>query len=189
MLKDEDIRKPLKNKLIQQNTGNSYLMIEEMAVCDGLARVDIAVANGKLWGYEIKSDADSLIRLPLQEPHYSKTFDKMVVVIGHKFTDSIVNYIPDWWGVILARETKKKTVVLDNIRTAKQNPNISAESLLELLWAEELRSLLISQGQKGLSNKNRRILRQIAKDSVSLNVIKQFTLEALKTRENWRESI
>ena len=60
MLKDNDIRVTLIDELNRINAQHDYRIIEELAVCDGEARVDVAVANGRLCGYEIKSDADTL---------------------------------------------------------------------------------------------------------------------------------
>lgn len=59
MLKDNDMRAVLINELNRTNTCD-YRVIEELAVCDGDARVDVAVANDRLCGYEIKSDADTV---------------------------------------------------------------------------------------------------------------------------------
>ena len=61
MLKDNDMRAVLINELNRANTCD-YRVIEELAVCDGDARVDVAVANDRLCGYEIKSDADVTIK-------------------------------------------------------------------------------------------------------------------------------
>lgn len=54
MLKDNDIRVTLIDELNRINAQHDYRIIEELAVCDGEARVDVAVANGRLCGYEIK---------------------------------------------------------------------------------------------------------------------------------------
>ena len=49
MLKDNDMRAVLINELNRANTCD-YRVIEELAVCDGDARVDVAVANDRLCG-------------------------------------------------------------------------------------------------------------------------------------------
>ena len=69
MLKDYDIRQALIKQIKKENqrhTDSSFRIIEELSVCDGDARVDIAVANGRLCGYGIKSDFDTFDRLPNQ---------------------------------------------------------------------------------------------------------------------------
>lgn len=108
MLKDNDMRAVLINELNRANTCD-YRVIEELAVCDGDARVDVAVANDRLCGYEIKSDADTLKRLALQQKCYDKTFDAISIVVGEKFKDDIEEYIPDYWGVYVKMTAAAKS--------------------------------------------------------------------------------
>lgn len=185
-MKDIDIREPLIEKLIKLNEGHNYRIIQEMAICDGLSRVDIAVANGKLYGYEIKSDADTLDRLPQQQEFYNKTFDKVFIVVGSKYKSIIQEYIPDWWGVYVAYYDKEENILFKLKKRGRKNNGISAESLLELLWRDEIENLLKLHGFKGLSGKNRRILRQIALNNLSLKIIRDYARETLKTRKDWR---
>ena len=186
MLKDIDIRGALIEELNRINAQHNYRIIEEMAVCDGEARVDIAVANGKLCGYEIKSDADTLERLALQQKCYDKTFDTVSIIVGEKFKDRIEEYVPQHWGIYIASEYKNGCRIKRK-RQAKINKNIQASSLLELLWKEELMYLLKGAGIKGISGKNRRVLRKIAIDNISIKDIRDFTRETIKSREKWRE--
>ena len=51
MLKDNDIRTTLIDELNKINAKHDYRIVEELAVCDGEARVDVAVANGKPVSY------------------------------------------------------------------------------------------------------------------------------------------
>ncbi|UZH06419.1 sce7726 family protein [Heyndrickxia coagulans] len=98
MLTDFDIRAKLIEKLHKENMNKHYRVIEELAICDGLARADVVVANGVLHGFEIKSDHDSLDRLSNQIACYDKTFDKITIVVGKKFADKIHEYVPKHWG-------------------------------------------------------------------------------------------
>lgn len=186
-MKDVDIRKSLVKKLIQQNEGHDYKIIHEMTVCDGMSRVDVAVANGNLYGYEIKSDVDSLERLPSQVYYYNQTFDKVFIVVGEKYKNCIDEYIPDWWGIYTATYDKNSNIILKEKKKGKKNKSVRAESLLELLWKEEIIELLKQHGIKALSGKNRRILRKIAAERISIAEIRNFTRETLKNRREWRE--
>lgn len=186
MLKDNDIRITLIDELNRINSQHDYRIIEELAVCDGEARVDVAVANGKLCGYEIKSDADTLERLALQQKCYDKTFDMVFIVVGEKFRDRIEEYVPNYWGIYIVSEFDGRCKIKKK-RTAKVNKNIEATSLLELLWKEEVATLLRKAGIKGISGKNRRLLRQMAIDNFTLRQIRDYTRETIKSRENWRD--
>lgn len=185
-MKDIDIRGPLIDRLKAINKGHNYKIIPELTICDGLSRVDLAVANGNLFGYEIKSDADTLNRLPLQQEFYNKTFDKVFIVVGERYQNIIENYVPDWWGVYVAIHDDKNNVVIKQKKRGRKNKFISAESLLELLWKDEVKLLLKKNGFKSLSGKNRRILRQIAIENIPFSEIRNYTRETLKSRENWR---
>lgn len=185
-MRDIDIRGPLIQKLNIQNNGHDYKIIPEMTICDGMSRVDVAVANGNLCGYEIKSDADTLERLESQKEYYNKTFDKVFIVVGEKYQGIILDYVPDWWGVYIAYYDKNNNVCFKEKKRGRKNRNISAESLLELLWRDEIEKLLKEHGFKSLSKKNRRVLRKIAMENIPLSTIRNYTRESLKNREKWR---
>ena len=186
LLKDNDIRVTLIDELNRINAQHDYRIIEELAVCDGEARVDVAVANGRLCGYEIKSDADTLERLALQQKCYDKTFDTVSIVVGEKFKDRIEECIPNYWGIYVVYEYAGRCKIKRK-RAAKVNKNIEANSLLELLWKEEIIKLLRNAGIKGISGKNRRLLRQIVIDNFTLKEIRDYTRETIKSRQNWRD--
>ncbi len=185
MLKDSDMRLILIDELNRINSQHNYRIIEELAVCDGEARVDVAVANGRLCGYEIKSDADTLERLALQQKCYDKTFDMISIVVGEKFKNSIDSHVPDYWGIYIVSEHSNGCKIKKK-RAAKINRNIEVAALLELLWKDEIVFFLKEAGIKGISGKNRRILRKMVMDNFSAKEIKDYTRETLKYRQNWR---
>ena len=62
---DHQIRTALRRHLLQQHIDNhDTLILDELGVRHGTARIDIVVINGVMHGYEIKSDRDTLNRLP-----------------------------------------------------------------------------------------------------------------------------
>lgn len=186
MLKDKDIRKALIFRLTKENQGHTFRMISELGICDGASRVDIAVANGKLCGYEIKSDKDNLERLPGQIDAYNKTFDKITIIVGKRFESEILDIVPEHWGVEVAYMNRFGNISFKKVRGAKINRKVDPKALLQLLWKEELVGLLKDRGIKGLSNKNRRKLRDIAVNAISLKEIKNYTRETIKFRKGWR---
>lgn len=189
MLRDSDIRKALIDNLDKTNRKHincSYRIIEELTICDGDARVDVAVANGRLCGYEIKSDVDTFERLPNQIKCYNTTFDKMTIIIGEKFNDKVCDIVPDWWGIKVAYKNKFGNVSIRNVRTAKVNKGIDSYRLTQLLWKDEMIELLKINNIKGISNKSRYRLREIAAETIPLLEIQNFVREKLKSREDWR---
>ena len=82
---DRDVRLAVLNKVLKEHINDtSTLVIEEMGVNHGRNRVDIAVINGEIHGYELKSDSDNLLRLPKQAEAYSNIMDKVTLVVGLK---------------------------------------------------------------------------------------------------------
>lgn len=191
MLKDYDIRQALIETIKKENKthkSSSYRIVEELSICDGDARIDIAVANGRLCGYEIKSDVDTFERLPRQIEFYNTTFDKMTIVIGNKFIDKVASSVPEWWGIKIAYINRFGKVSIKNIRNGKVNKNIDALRLTQLLWKSEMIDILKMNNIKGISNKSRYKLREIAADTIPLTEIKNHVRETIKNRTNWREN-
>ncbi|WP_251868257.1 sce7726 family protein, partial [Enterococcus malodoratus] len=150
------------------------------------ARADIAVINGVLKGYEIKSDADSLNRLNSQISYYEKTFEKCTIVVGKKFEKRIVDEVPESWGIICAYENRFGNVSLKNIRPAKFNKNVTYKALTDVLWNDEIKKLLRENNIKGYSSKNKFQLLEMVEQNFSLTTLKNYTREILKSREGWR---
>ena len=96
-LTDAQIRKVIHSQIIPLIVaGSPSRVVDEMEICCGDARVDIAVINGKLHGFEIKSEADTLARLQGQISAYNQVFDTMTIICGKNHLDSIIETIPDW---------------------------------------------------------------------------------------------
>ena len=186
-MNDADIRKPFLEFLSSKNNEREYRIIPEMGICDGFARADIAVISDVLCGYEIKSDVDTLERLPSQVEYYSRTFDYASVVVGEKFKGVIAQHVPAWWGIYCAHQDAEGTVVIEELWQAEQNKHVDAMALLELLWRDELYALLKECGIKGISGKNRRVLRKIAVDQIPFKTIKGYTVKAIRERNAWRQ--
>src|SRR5689334_15736416 len=85
MMNDLDVRTALKEKLVHEHKGPpNSVMLEEMHIPLGGARIDIAVVNGSLHGYEIKSDRDTLARLVSQIGAYTAVFDHVTLVVSER---------------------------------------------------------------------------------------------------------
>lgn len=68
-MRDRDVRQALHRKVLKEHHGDAdTLVLDELGLRHGTCRVDIAVVNGYLHGYEIKSDSDTLERLPARSP-------------------------------------------------------------------------------------------------------------------------
>jgi len=75
-MNDLQIRKAFHRTFLRTHHRDpSTLVLDELGLQHGKSRADIAVINGDLSGFEIKSDVDSLQRLTRQIERYSAVFD------------------------------------------------------------------------------------------------------------------
>lgn len=106
---DVDIRKILYSSFLAEKEfieEADTVIINELDVCAGVSRADIAVVNGKIHGYEIKSKQDNLERLPGQVENYNRVFDTMTIVTYKGHLDKVRNIVPKWWGIKCIDEKK-----------------------------------------------------------------------------------
>lgn len=172
MLRDSDIRPALRRLLRELEAASSdSVMIEELGLSKGAVRVDVAVVNGIMHAYEIKSDADSLRRLDRQAAHYGKCFDRVSLVLGPKHLELARKAVPSWWGLLRVTPGENGPVIRV-LRKGRQNPAREARALIELLWREETLALLERKGvAEGLRSKPREVLWDRAAEVLALEEI------------------
>jgi hypothetical protein len=186
--RDVDIRRSLDAEVQRAHSHEvGTLILHELGLCQGAARVDVAVVNGSMHGYEIKSEADTLERLPSQQQIYSRTFDFVTIVTATKHAKDVRARVPKWWG-IWAAELHSGKVVFRRIRAASRNRNVDPFAVAELLWRDEaLAELENLSAADGLRSKTRRVIWQTLAYRLSSNDLCHAVRERLKRRgERWR---
>jgi len=187
-MNDVEIRQNFhKKRLRRQHAQKDTLVIDELGLNHGKCRADIAVVNGQFVGYEIKSNNDSLRRLEEQVKSYNAVFDKISIVVGDRHINSVQNYIPQWWGVIVSVRGPRGAINFDIIRKAQMNKNVDPIFLARLLWRNEAEEIL---KQKKLPTKilrqPRAILYEHLADKLNIRELRNFIREYFKRRKNWR---
>jgi hypothetical protein len=162
-------------------------IIEELGIEHGSARIDLAVVNGALIGYEIKSDFDSLDRLADQMHAYHRVFDELSIVTTPLYLPQVELLLPSWWGILQAQIDGSGAVELGVVRAPSANPRQEALSLLSLLWRDEAAALLDRQGFTKTKNKRTRAMlyAEIA-SLVDLTTVRDWVSHALRHRDRWR---
>lgn len=185
---DKIIRTALKADLKRHHAGDKKLrIVEEFCVEHGAIRIDIAVVNGLLHGYEIKSDRDTLLRLPEQMNAYNAVFDRVTLVVGKQHLYDAIKLVPDWWGLIIAKLGEHESVVLNRVRDARENTSQSSVAIARLLWRAEALQLLLEIGQAdGLRSKPRALLYERLAASLDQKSLEDKVRETLFFREDWR---
>jgi hypothetical protein len=104
-------------------------------------RADVAAINGVLSGYEIKSERDSLARLPIQIPMYEAVFDYCSIVVAKRHLRRVRASVPNSWGICVATE-RDGELLIEQRRKAKVNRGVQRTAIIQLLWKPELARLL-----------------------------------------------
>ena len=181
---DLDLRTLVKARLapILQNT-SAVVLIEELGLCRGQARVDLALVNGRLHGFEIKSDQDSLRRLPAQAKIYATVLERATLVTTVRHVDRALGILPRWWEVLVAKVTGLGHLTLNRVRRGRLNPDVDPRAMAELLWYEDAISLLRAHGaQRGVLRKPRSVVWDRICDRLQDREIRSAVLDALKAR-------
>lgn len=184
---DSDVRTALHRDLAVQHADQwaDTRVVDELGLA-GEVRVDVAVLNGSFAGYEIKSERDTLRRLPKQVEVYSKALDFMTLVVAENHAAAATQLLPGWWGVQVAHWSGDD-VQLEPVRAPQYNTTVELQYLLALLWREELLEALMVRGlEKGMKSKSRLLLGRRLADEVPEHELRDLVRTTLKFRERWR---
>lgn len=187
-MRDADLRAAVHRRLLRaQHRDPTCLIVDELGLHHGSARVDIVVVNGLIHGFEIKAASDKLIRLPKQITAYSLALDKATLVASEKHISPALGMIPNWWGVVVATGGRRGSVNLKRVRKGTRNPTIEPVAVAQLLWRTEAQGLLAALGMKrGLLHRPRKALYEDLVQAVDLDTLRMLVRHCLKTRPKWR---
>jgi len=186
-VKDLDVRAATLRELrARHNDDTQTRIVEEMGIWSGSVRIDIAVINGELQGYELKSHRDTLERLPAQAELYSQIFDRITLVVAGRHLNAANSKIPDWWGIKLAYPAGLSEVSLQEIRPANANPEVNPALLARLLWRVEALAILKRLGvDRGVRSRPTGVVACRVVESLSLDQLRFEVRETLKNRVGW----
>lgn len=186
---DKIIRVALKNDLENRHSQDKKVrIIEEFGVHHGMGRIDIAVINGIMHGYEIKSDQDTLQRLPEQVDMFNSVFDKITLVVGKNHLYQAIKKVPDWWGIIVAKnDIDNDSVVFNIIREEEINRAQNNVSIARLLWREEALKILEDMGEAtGFYSKPRNSIYNKLALTLDHKTLTKEVREIIFFRRDWR---
>ncbi len=188
-MKDPCIRQLLKETELQHffNDHNSKV-VDELSLPVAKARIDVAVINGSLHGYEIKSASDTLRRLPSQIDAYTKVFDYLSIVTETKYHEQVLNCIPSWVGLIICNE-KRGVKTIKQVRKSKLNIKKQGFFIAKLLWRDELIDCL-TEYQIPFRKKDRNwLLCEALSSNLDVNTLSSIVREKLKKRTDWKMDV
>jgi len=186
---DIEIRASLHTKTLKGYHGaRDTIVVDELGLSHARVRIDIAVINGCVHGYEIKSSLDTLDRLPSQLALYRQCLGKLTIVCAQKHTKRALAMLPDWCGLVEVDKGPRGAINLSTARRGKVNPELDPVQLAHLLWRAEAASLL---EQRGASPKELRAPRkQLYAMLASFMSARELTAairEFMQQRSAWRD--
>lgn len=148
----------------------------------------MVVVNGCIHGYELKSDLDTLQRLPEQMRVYNSVFDRMTLVVGKHHINEAIRLIPEWWGITLAKINESNgSISLFDLRESDVNPQKDSLTIARLLWRDEVLTILEELGHaEGFRSKPREILYQKLVEVLNQEDLCDRVRSRLFNRTGWR---
>ena len=99
------------------------------------------VTEDALWGIEIKSDADTFVRLERQVKDYNRFFDYNMVVVGSTHAMHVAEHLPEYWGILSVEKIGEQFdfyVVREPVRNPKREKAVLFRNQVSFLWRPEL---------------------------------------------------
>lgn len=158
-------------------------LLEEVGLEHGRRRVDLArLSRSAFHGYELKSMADTLERLPRQAEAYSAACSTVTLVLAEQHLLPAASLVPSWWGL-----TTYGAGGLKVVRAAAENPCPAPLSIARLLWREEALEQLRELGAaRGLAGATREKLYRALVEVVPLEQLRIRVFSIMYQRPAWK---
>lgn len=179
MLYDKDIREPLFEYLEEQYY--PCRIIEELSM--GRSRADaVMVTKEDLYGIEIKSDADTYVRLSRQVKDYNLYYDFNYVVVGGRHANHIEEHVPQWWGIMVVEQLENGADFYV-LRQPTRNPKDRMKRKMMLLWRPELAHIQELNGLPKYKQKSKKFVRDKILEKISPDQLQLQLCEELLQRD------
>ncbi len=156
--------------------------LDELWVPRSNERADIAVIGRSMDGFEIKTERDTLKRLPRQMVAYGRLFDRCTAVVAERHRQDAEAMLPNWWGITAVHIDG--AVTFNTVRKPRSNPAVDPEILVRLLWREEVMHALVALGCKPDRQASRGSLWAELLRSASLRQLRSAVRTALLHRDH-----
>jgi len=154
---------------------------DPLSTVDYSFRADLALANGRLVGFEIKSQKDNLKRWLSQMTAYTNVFDEIWLCSHGKHLYQALEMTEKHIGVLAVDDSGSITV----IRYAEKNTKSNFYDLSGLLWKDELLDYaLLNNVSEIKSRMTKNEIRDILSKYSNLMQLKPYVLQKLKERKS-----
>jgi hypothetical protein len=180
MADETQVRDALRARVIEATSG-ARDTVDEFWVPRSNERADLAVIGRSMDGFEIKTERDTLRRLPRQIEAYGRLFDRCSVVIAEKHFNAAEAMVPAWWGITTVHVNGG--VNFAEVRKPQRNPAIDREILVRLLWKDEVIRALAKLGANPKKNTSRSVLWKELLEVANLGQLRVAVRSALLDRD------
>lgn len=179
MTTEAEVRESLRSALMSASSAPAEA-VYEFWVPKSNERADVAVIGARLDGFEIKTERDTLKRLPRQAEAYGRVFDRCHAVLACRHVDRALEILPPWWGVQVIGEGAPFSV----LRSAQPNDAVDPETLVRLLWRDEVYHALCELGALPDPRAGRFRLWEMLLAALDVEGIKRVVRSALLVRRS-----
>ena len=180
------VRQSLRHELLEAASEPSEA-VYEFWVPTTHARADLAVIGTRIDGFEIKTERDTLKRLPRQVDAYTRLFDRCHAVLARRHVDIAIEMLPSWWGILAIEPDRAANFVC--LREARPNAYVDPETLVRLLWREEAYAALCDIGIRPAARTGRSGLWKQLLNALELEALKVVVRHTLLHRDPTRARI
>jgi hypothetical protein len=188
LLDDRQIRDAYHGKRLHRHHASSVsVVVDELGLQHGRFRADIAVINGHLAGFEIKSDYDRLHRLGSQLEGYCAVFDLVTLILTPKHLEGALSIVPNWWGIVISSQGPRGGIRFRTHRPGKRNPDVNDLCVAQLLWRKEVTEILVDLGiEDSALRGNRQALYAQLITRLGSSELREHVRQRMKSRQDWR---
>lgn len=154
---------------------DDYVLVNELQFADGKRRADLVEVNGCMNVFEIKSDLDSLDRLPEQIQDYKNCFDTITIVTTERHFHNIRDMLPKNVGIFLVREDG-----IAQIRKAYSYRSFNKYALASFIQNDDLNTLIKHLEVKGYSRMTITQKRLFVSKMLPQDELRHFAITAIK---------
>ncbi|MBU3824936.1 MAG: sce7726 family protein [Candidatus Oceanisphaera merdipullorum] len=158
-------------------------IFNEFTVDNASRRVDLAITKGnELWAFEIKSEADTLVRLKGQIETYSKYFDKVFVIVASKHTESALKFVSK---SIALWEINGKELIIKQKGQKKLIRNPS--SFIDMMNIPDLVKVANNNGLKLKSKRREDLVNVLIK--INASILRKAALKAIINKYHFSSKV
>jgi hypothetical protein len=154
------------------------VVVSEMPLPRGDRRADLVLANGKLIGFEIKSFADTTVRLSAQASAFLDQFEGLVVVVDERHYNDAERMLPPAAGIFTSHNRNGRVEI--EFRRKAHIRALNRAASVRLMHATDLRRLARDHGLSLTSTSRYGVEKVI--EALPDHILRKGALDSVKRR-------